>query len=184
MKLSSIITEIRRLCPDLSERVYGLADYANADETVNTIMPAIFVLPDSDKPEEPTGTAKYRQSVDFFFQVVIRVSTADDEQGAESFDKALDIRRQIFRAILGWEPFGKMGEWVIYRGFQVEMNEARLDVILQFSLEEHLCDADSRHGLDIDNLGEFLRQHNDVDLAKPDGAIDAVFDINVRGQKV
>ena len=181
MKLSTIINEIRTRCPDLDNRVYGLAEYANADETVDTVLPAVFVLPESDKPDEPTGTQKYRQVVDFNFLVTVRVSTETDEQGGEAFDAAMDIRTQIFRAILGWEPYGKTGEWVVYRGLQVEpMTRSRLDVSFAFSIEENLTDDDSRHGYDIDRLDDFLRVHTDVDLAKPDGAIDAKFDINVR----
>ena len=181
MRLSTIIQEIRERCPDLDNRVYGLAEYANADETVDTVLPAVFVLPESDKPDEPTGSQKYRQVVEFNFMVVVRVSTASDEQGGESFDTAMDIRGQIFRAILGWEPNGKDGEWIVYRGLQVEpMTRARLDVSFLFGIDENLTDDDSRHGYDIDHLDDFLRVRGDVDLAKPDGAVDAKFSINVR----
>ncbi len=181
MKLATIITAIRSRCPTLSRRVYGLAEYDAADETVDTPLPAVFVLPDADKVNEPRGTQKYRQAVDFNFLVVIRVNPGADEQGGESFDRAMDIRTLIFRAILGWEPYGKDGEWIVYDGLQVSrMNRGRLDVILSFRLAEELTDDDSRHGEEIDALDEFLRVHGDVDLAPPDGAIDAWFDINVR----
>lgn len=178
MKLSTIITELRRRCPSFEKRVYGVAEWA-AREKVNLPMPSAYVLPLGESADLVSMTTDYRQHVEQSFGVAVLISTKlDDPTGLQAFDKSEDVKAEIFRAIVGWET--DETDAVIYEGSTVlELNRAFLCVQFEFSVSYDITDADTRHGAMLDELTPFDGVDMDVDLMKPDGSIDAKVTINL-----
>ena len=82
MKLKPLIEELRSNCPSFEGRVYGIGLFSQLSESVSTeTLPAAFVLPVSEEPDEPATSSRFRQVVTFNFAVLVMVSNAEDEQG-------------------------------------------------------------------------------------------------------
>jgi hypothetical protein len=171
MKLESIIEDLRAYCPTLEKRVFGVAEYAVVDETASADLPCAFVLPLQETTEEPQTFTRYRQSVKFEFAVVLMMGNAADEQGLPAWDLAVELKKEVFQALLGKEIDR---DPIQYEGLSiVDLSRARLIVQLEFSIEFDITDEETRHGLDIAALGPLKTVMTDVDLSRPDGQIEA-----------
>ena len=179
MKLKPIIEELRAYCPSFAGRVYGIGTFSQLSESVSAeALPAAFVLPVSEDPEEPATTSRYRQTVKFNFAVLVMVSNVEDEQGLSAWEAADDLKKEVFKAIVGADDIRARKDWIQFEGLSIaDMNRAALTVQLDFSCEFLIEDAQTRHGEDIDRLGRFLRMYTDVDViaekGRPDGRIEA-----------
>lgn len=172
MKLQPIIRELRAECGSFSGRVFGIAEYAQITESMAPeALPAAFVIPVSDEPDDPITGQRYLQDVTFNFEVVVMVSNVSDEQGLSAWDAADQLKSEVFRAILGSDDASLVKrDWIEYRGFRdIERTRAYLAVPLEFAAQYRIEDSDSRHGLDVERLGRFLRMFADIDLLPPDG---------------
>lgn len=184
MKLSPIIEEIRTQCQEFNERVFGVAEYAQiAESTDPEYLPAAYVIPLSETPAEPNATTKYYQVVEFSFAVVLVVSNAADEQGLNAWEVADDLKKSVFKAILGQDDYARGQDWIEYDGASIaELNRAFLAVQLEFSASYEITDKGTRHGGDIERLGRFLRMFGDIDVItnkRPDGRAEAKFHIDL-----
>ena len=66
MKLKPIIQELRAHCPGFEGRVFGVGTFSRLDESVAAeLLPAAFVIPVSEDPEEPAVINRYKQQVRF-----------------------------------------------------------------------------------------------------------------------
>ncbi len=179
MKLKPIIEELRNYCPSFESRVYGIGTFSQLSESISTeALPAAFVLPMSEEPEDPAATSRYRQIVRFNFAVLLMVSNTEDEQGLTAWEKADDLKKEVFHAILGADDIQSGKDWIQFEGLSIaDMNRAALTVQLDFSCEYEITDEETRHGADIDRLGRFLKMYTDIDViaekGKPDGRIEA-----------
>jgi hypothetical protein len=181
MKLRSIIEDLRAYCPTLRKRIFGVAEYATLDDTASADLPCAFVLPLTETTEDPQSFTRYRQAVKFEFAVVLMVNNAADEQGLSAWEQAVDLKKEVFHALLGKEIDR---DPIQYEGLSiVDLNRARLIVQLEFSVEFDIVDGDTRHGLDIAALGPWDTAMVDVDLSKPDGQIEAKVKIDLTGDK-
>lgn len=181
MKLKPIVEELRNECECFESRVFGIAEYAQiADSTAPEDLPAAYVIPLTETPMEPLSSTRYQQTVEFNFAVVLAISNATDEQGLNAWERADDLKKAVFAAILGSDDTGSQRDWIQYEGLSiVELNRAFLAVQLEFSCNYDIKDDETRHGKDIDRLGRFLRMYADIDVigadGKPDGKIEAKF---------
>lgn len=179
MKLKPIIEELRNYCPSFEQRVYGIGAFSQLSESVSTeAMPAAFVLPVSEDPQDPATSSRYRQVVRFRFAVLVMVSNTEDEQGLTAWEAADDLKKEVFRAILGSDDIKAGKDWIQFEGLSIaEINRAALTLQLDFSCEYEITDEQTRHGADIDRLGRFLRMYSDIDViaekGHPDGRIEA-----------
>jgi len=179
VKLKPIIEELRNYCPSFEQRVYGIGAFSQLSESVSTeAMPAAFVLPVSEDPQDPATSSRYRQVVRFRFAVLVMVSNTEDEQGLTAWEAADDLKKEVFRAILGSDDIKAGKDWIQFEGLSIaEINRAALTLQLDFSCEYEITDEQTRHGADIDRLGRFLRMYSDIDViaekGHPDGRIEA-----------
>lgn len=179
MKLKPIIEELRNYCPSFEQRVYGIGAFSQLSESVSTeAMPAAFVLPVSEDPQDPAISSRYRQVVRFRFAVLVMVSNTEDEQGLTAWEAADDLKKEVFRAILGSDDIKAGKDWIQFEGLSIaEINRAALTLQLDFSCEYEITDEQTRHGADIDRLGRFLRMYSDIDViaekGHPDSRIEA-----------
>ena len=106
------------------------------------------------------------------------VSNTEDEQGLTAWEAADDLKKEVFRAILGSDDIKAGKDWIQFEGLSIaEINRAALTLQLDFSCEYEIKDEQTRHGADIDRLGRFLRMYTDIDViaekGHPDGRIEA-----------
>lgn len=187
MKLTPIIEELRAECSEFENRVFGVAEFAQIAESMDSAgLPAAFVLPMEENTEEPRSTTRYMQTVKANFAVVVVVTNQVDEEGLNAWEYFDDMKASVFKAILGSDDTcGK--DWIQYEGLSiVAMNRAFLAVQLEFSHEYDILDKETRHGQDIDRLGRFERMHVSVDIlkdGKPDEQIEAKQLINLETDK-
>ena len=137
MKLKPIIEELRNYCPSFEQRVYGIGAFSQLSESVSTeAMPAAFVLPVSEDPQDPATSSRYRQVVRFRFAVLVMVSNTEDEQGLTAWEAADDLKKEVFRAILGSDDIKAGKDWIQFEGLSIaEINRAALTLQLDFSCE-------------------------------------------------
>ena len=103
MKLKPIIQELRAHCPGFNGRVFGVGTFSRLDESVAAeLLPAAFVIPVSEDPEEPAVINRYKQQVRFNFAVILMVANTEDEQGLTAWEKSVDLKKEVFQAF--WEP--------------------------------------------------------------------------------
>lgn len=179
MKLKPIIQELRAHCPGFDGRVFGVGTFSRLDESVAAeLLPAAFVIPVSEDPEEPAVINRYKQQVRFNFAVILMVANTEDEQGLTAWEKSVDLKKEVFQAILGADDIQAGRDWIQFESLKVlDLNRAALTVQLDFSCQYEINDNETRHGADIDRLGRFLRMYTDIDViaekGHPDGRIEA-----------
>ena len=152
------------------------------------LLPAAFVIPVSEDPEEPAVINRYKQQVRFNFAVILMVANTEDEQGLTAWEKSVDLKKEVFQAILGADDIQAGRDWIQFESLTVlDLNRAALTVQLDFSCQYEISDNETRHGGDIDRLGRFLRMYTDVDVigdkGRPDGQIEAKMHINLEQEK-
>ena len=169
MKLKPIIQELRAHCPGFEGRVFGVGTFSRLDESVAAeLLPAAFVIPVSEDPEEPAVINRYKQQVRFNFAVILMVANTEDEQGLTAWERSVDLKKEVFKAILGADDIQAGRDWIQFESLTVQ---------LDFSCQYEINDNETRHGADIDRLGRFLRMYTDIDViaekGHPDGRIEA-----------
>ena len=142
------------------------------------LLPAAFVIPVSEDPEEPAVINRYKQQVRFNFAVILMVANTEDEQGLTVWERSVDLKKEVFKAILGADDIQAGRDWIQFESLTVlDLNRAALTVQLDFSCQYEINDNETRHGADIDRLGRFLRMYTDIDViaekGHPDGRIEA-----------
>lgn len=188
MKLKPIIEELRNFCPSFEKKVYGIGAFAELDESTSVELPAAFVLPISESPDDPKAQTRYLQLVTFNFAVLVMVPNTEDEQGLSAWERFDELKKEVFQAILGSDDYPKRRDWIQYEGLSIQSLDRRaLTVELDFSCDFEITDEETRHGGDIERLGRFLRMHTDVDVigekGRPDGRIEAQIQIDLEKQK-
>ncbi len=179
MKLKPIIQELRTHCPSFEGRVFGVGTFSRLDESVAAeLLPAAFVIPVSEDPEEPAVINRYKQQVRFNFAVILMVANTEDEQGLTAWEKSVDLKKEVFQALLGADDIQAGRDWIQFESLTVlDLNRVALTVQLDFSCQYEINDNETRHGADIDRLGRFLRMYTDIDViaekGHPDGRIEA-----------
>ena len=179
MKLKPLIQELRAHCPGFEGRVFGVGTFSRLDESVAAeLLPAAFVIPVSEDPEDPAVINRYKQQVRFNFAVILMVANTEDEQGLTAWEKSVDLKKEVFQALLGADDIQAGRDWIQFESLTVlDLNRVALTVQLDFSCQYEINDNETRHGADIDRLGRFLRMYTDIDViaekGHPDGRIEA-----------
>lgn len=184
MKLSLIVEALRDRAKSFRGRVAGAAEFQALNANTKMILPAAYVVPTGDTARPQESQTDYYQIVNEGFAVVVVLDNRSDLRGqAAAFDAVDQIRREIFLAILGWEPDDDTHP-IEYEGGQVvEMNRAALYYQFDFTAQRELTDEDTRHGADLDSLGLLETVAIDVDYidpgSGPDGKIEHHIEINL-----
>ena len=124
MLISPVVAHLRSHCPSFVRRVAGGLDLDALLESTNLVMPAAYVVMESDQ----AGESKYENVVaqDVVDQFAVYVAMhATDEAGRVSADQAHGFRAELCRALVGWAPAAGYDP-ALYRGGElVAFNRAR-----------------------------------------------------------
>lgn len=168
MKLSLIIEALRERAKSFGGRVAGAAEFQALDANAKMTLPAAYVIPTGDTAGPQESQTDYYQVINEGFAVVVVLDNRRDLRGQmAAFDAVDTIRREIFLALLGWEPDDDTHA-ISYDGGQVvDMNRAALYYQFDFVAERELTDEDTRHGVDIDSLEPLKTVVIDVNYIDP-----------------
>lgn len=168
MKLSSVIAALRTRCPRFGGNVAGAAEFKAIPETGKMRLPAAYVVPTEDITAEQKSLTDYWQNVTEGFAVVVVLDNTRDERGQSAgYDAVHDVRAEIWRALLGWEPDENAGP-VAYAGGQLlDMDRGRLYYQFEFTLVREITEEDTRQQEDLNTLDEFKTVVIDVDYINP-----------------
>jgi len=148
--------------------VAGAAEFKSLPETGKMRLPAAYVIPTEDVTAEQKSLTDYWQNVTEGFAVVVVLDNTRDERGqAAGYDAVHDVRAEIWKALLGWEPDPDAGP-VAYAGGQLlDMDRGRLYFQYEFTLNREIGEADTRQQDDLESLDEFKSMGIDIDYIDP-----------------
>lgn len=194
MKLNLLIQALRQRCPSFQNRVAGAAEFKRLPENSTLPVPAAFVIPLDDEPEINRSQTGYRQIIRDVFAVVVVLSNVADERGQAAGTALHDIRAELFRALLGWNPEPEY-DGIEYEGGQLlGMDRSRLFYQFEFGADFEIGSDDvgtpeTWQTLELAELGGFEEAKIDIDCIDPsdpnlqspgpDGRIEASFVVNV-----
>lgn len=194
MKLNLIIQALRQRCPSFANRVAGAAEFKRLPENSTLPVPSAFVIPLDDAPEANRSDNGYRQLVRDAFGVIVVLSNTADERGQAAAVSVHDIRAELWRALLGWQPEADY-DGIEYEGGQLlGMDRSRLFYQFEFGADFEIGsgdvgDEETWQAIALANLGPFTEMKVDVDCIDPsdpnlqspgpDGRIEASFVVEV-----
>lgn len=103
MKLKSIIQQMRIFCPSFGRRVFGGLDWDPTKDSVRSQLPAAYVIYIGDEAEASDIQTGIRQRVRDSIDVNVEISNAD-ERGQAATDLLHDLRAELWRALVGFDP--------------------------------------------------------------------------------
>ena len=133
MRPSLIIPRLREQCPIFNNRVAGAATFAKAADNPTFAVPHAFVLPLSESATGDTQFSGLDQELMTRLAITVCVANEDD-RGQQSLEVIYDIRAQLLRALVGWQPGPQFGP-LMYVGMPDEPAINRARVWLQFDFQ-------------------------------------------------
>lgn len=152
MKLSPIIGAIRTYCPRFENRVGGAAEYIAALESNYLPLPSAYVIPGEDATGEQRSQTDYWQALTENFSVAVFLKNTDERAQEAACDVIDEVRREIWQAILGWEPESGCGAIEYDSSDLIDVNRARLVWQFNFKVETDIHFESTRQYADINNL--------------------------------
>lgn len=184
MKLTPIVAALRDRCPRFENRVGGAAQFKAIPEAGKMKLPAAYVVPADDVTGEQQSQTDYWQEVTEGFSVIVVLSNERDEKGQwASYDAVHDVRAEIWKALLGWEPDPEAYEIKYAGGTLLDLNRYELYYQFDFTVRFDIGEADTRQQDDLDALEELKTLSIDVDFIEPgsgpDGHIELHTEIHI-----
>jgi hypothetical protein len=133
MRPSLIIPRLLEQCPVFAGRVAGAATYARVSQEVAFPVPHAFVVPLSEAANGDVMISDLDQELNARIAIVVAVPNEDD-RGQKSVELIYDIRAQLLRALVGWQPSQDFGT-VMYLGMPDEPAINRARVWAQFDFQ-------------------------------------------------
>lgn len=130
MKLNPIVAQLRLTCPTFAGRVSGGIDWDAVVDSAKLALPAAYVIATADAADPSKAQNRVLQNITDQFNVVI-VLDASDERGQEDNDLLHDIRAELWRALVGWEPGPEYSPIEYGKGALLHISRAR--VVYQFT---------------------------------------------------
>lgn len=136
MHITPVIAQVRLYCPMFGGRVAGGMKLAAILDSSFLSLPAAHILMTGDDPGENESQTNTRQPIVDEFDVLVVVK-ADDERGQSVADFMHDIRAELFRALVGWEPEPGY-EHITYEGGEL-MSLDRARAVYRFTFRSEWC---------------------------------------------
>lgn len=168
MKLTPIIAALRSRCPRFENRVGGAAQFKAIPEAGKLRLPAAYVVPAEDVTGEQKSQTDYWQDLTEGFSVIVVLSNERDEKGQwASYDAVHDVRQEIWKALLGWEPDPQAHEIQYTGGMLLDLNRHELYYQFDFTVKYEITETDTRQQDDLDGLPDLKTLSIDVDFIEP-----------------
>lgn len=143
MNLDVIVAQLRQHVPAFASRVAGAAKFDLLPEAANLVVPAAYVLPFNEQPQEMGSQNGYQQTVREGFAVVVALSNKADERGQKASGDLDTLRRAIFSALLAFQP-AEDYDIVCFQGGQLlQLDRNRMYYQLEFYADYYLDPSDT-----------------------------------------
>ncbi len=144
MNINIVIAQLRARAPLFDQRVGGAAKFEGIlPEAANLRMPAAYVLPLDEQPQEQSSKNGYQQTIGERFAVVVAMSNVADERGQQPTVDLDTIRKALFRALLGFQ-LGEDYDVITFEGGELlHLDRARLYYQFEFSAEYAITTEDT-----------------------------------------
>lgn len=173
MNLDVTIAQLRQRAPLFGQRAAGAAKFQVLPEAANLVTPAAYVLPLDEQPQEQASKNGYQQTVREGFAVVVALSNAADERGQKAATSLDAVRRELFRALLGFQPATDYDAIAFEGGQLLHLDRARLYYQFEFSTDYAVSTEDTWIPSRNEDLPDFEGLDITVDLLAPDGRPEA-----------
>lgn len=168
MKLTPVVAALRARCPRFENRVGGAAQFKAIPDAGKLKLPAAYVVPAEDVTGEQRSQTDYWQNLTEGFSVIVVLSNERDEKGQwASYDAVHDVRHEIWKALLGWEPDPAAHEITYAGGMLLELNRYELYYQFDFTVKYEIDESDTRQQNDLDALADLKTLSIDVDYISP-----------------
>lgn len=172
MKLNPIVAHLKVTCPTYAGRVAAGIDWDAVSESAKLPMPAAYVIAAADAATPSQAQNVVLQSVIDQFAVVV-VLDAGDERGQEANDQLHDIRAELWRALVGWQPGTEYTRIEYDKGTLVFVSRARVIYQYLFTAKFQIGrnntgePAETWHELELDGLSPFTGATINMDCIDP-----------------
>lgn len=173
MKLNLIIAQLRTYCPAFAAvapalpRVAGAAEFKMVPETVALPVPCAYVIPLEDSPEAPKSLNAVRQQMVESFAVVVALGNTADERGQASATALHDVRKELWKALLGWKPEADYDGIAYEGGSLLQIDRARLWYRFEFGAPMEIGPSDGWEEGMLAALPKLQTVHVNVDVIEP-----------------
>jgi len=188
MRMNLVIDALRQRCPSFAGRVAGAAQFKSLPEATALAVPSAFVIPLDDNPAENLSRNGTRQALQDSFAVIVALSNVQDERGQAGATSLHDLRRELWAALLGWQPEADY-DGIVYEGGQaLSLDRARFWYQFEFSAAMEIGTEDGYQPTELAACPDFTGVDLKVDLIDPkdpnrpgitDGRIEAGATINL-----
>lgn len=169
----TIIQALRLRCPLFSGRVAGAAQFKALQEGAALQVPCAFVVPLDESPQDNQSQNGLRQRMKESFAVIVAISNVQDERGQSAAHGRRQIRNQLWKALLGWQPSEDHDAIEYEGGSLLTLDRARMWYQFEFGAYMEIGPEDGYQETYLNAL-----PHYDGATIKVD-VIDPVFDPNI-----
>jgi len=174
MQLELVIQALRDRCAVFSNRVAGSMQFKILPESVMLPLPAAYVLPLDDSPQEALGQNVVRQAMTDSFAVVVAISNVPDEKGQTAAHTIDGMRAILWGALLGWRPTLRYNGINYEGGSLLQIDRARVWYQFEFGALMEIQGTDGWQETELAGLPGFEGVNINVDV------IDPIADPNLR----
>ena len=144
MNLDVIIAQLRQRAPIFANgTVGGAAKFEILAEAANLKMPAAYVIPSTEQPQDQASQNGYQQTVRETFFVVVVLSNRADERGQAASSNLHTVRKALFKAVLGFQPEADYDAIAFEGGQLLHLDRARMYYQFEFSSEFAISTEDT-----------------------------------------
>jgi len=181
MDLNLIITQLRQRCTTFDSRIAGAAQFKPIAEGTAMALPAAYVIPLDDNPEENRSPSGYQQKLKDGFAVVMVISNTVDVRGQDAKTSVDALRAEIWKALLAWQPTPDYDGVVYDGGNLLLMDRAYLYYQLEFSALTEISFEDTWQSVRDDELPfiEGVNINTDIQNPIPDGVMENAVKIDL-----
>ncbi|MGL5344879.1 MAG: phage tail terminator protein [Plesiomonas sp.] len=155
MQISPIIAALRTRCEIFNGRVAGASEFKPLPESSSMTVPAAYVMPLDDNPDDNCSQTDYWQELTDGFAVVVLLPNTADERGQHAVDSVDACRKALWSALLGWKPSAEYDGIVYEGGTLLAMDRARLYYQFEFSAKTEINDRNTYQFTELNALPEF-----------------------------
>ena len=168
MDLNLVINQLRTYAPSFGgSRVAGAAQFKLVSENTNLPTPCCYVIPLGDQPEASMSQNSVRQKLTDSFAVVVCIDNAADERGQASAISVETIKRELWKALLGWRSTLEYNGIAYEGGSLQSLNRAQLWHQFEFGADMDIGPEDGWEEGALERLPNFNTAHFNVDVIEP-----------------
>ncbi|NUF48640.1 phage tail terminator protein [Gilliamella sp. ESL0250] len=173
MKLSHIVHILRHFSPSFEGRVGGAAEFSAIKDTAFLQLPAAYVVPLDDRAEDNKSQTDYWQNVTERFGVIVVLKPIDERGQHEAYDIVENIKTELWRALLGYEPSPAHYPIQYDGGDLLDLDRGRIFYQFNFSSVREVGFEDTRQYFDLNAIDnpipdpDWQPDPNNPDITEP-----------------